>query len=206
MTEYYQIYSNDDLGLTLTYFTARSNLVPYGFEWKMLKLCIFLLYYHLWYGNAVSFSPFECLSQGHLLTLAKGHLGWRFLKSFILETTWQIEIIFNLKSMWDDRNKFYSNTPGHLTKKATMPKYGKNIKISSPPEPQGQLPWNLECSIKWLSATKFVQILTLGWPWPILCQCQIWFLRLLNGKCCYHHHLWKYSQLQPLWMLKVKVI
>ena len=29
--EYYQICSNDDPGLTLTYFTARSNLVPYAF-------------------------------------------------------------------------------------------------------------------------------------------------------------------------------
>ena len=27
----YPIYSNDDPGLTLTYFTARSNLVPYAF-------------------------------------------------------------------------------------------------------------------------------------------------------------------------------
>ena len=31
--EYYQIYSNDDPGLTLTYFTARSNLVPDAFVW-----------------------------------------------------------------------------------------------------------------------------------------------------------------------------
>ena len=29
--EYYQVCSNDDHGLTLTYFTARSNLVPYTF-------------------------------------------------------------------------------------------------------------------------------------------------------------------------------
>ena len=29
--EYYQLCSNDDLGLILTYFTARSNLVPYAF-------------------------------------------------------------------------------------------------------------------------------------------------------------------------------
>ena len=29
--EYYQICSNDDPGLTLTYFTARLNLVPYAF-------------------------------------------------------------------------------------------------------------------------------------------------------------------------------
>ena len=35
--EYYQICSNDDSGLTLTYFTARSNLIPYGFVWKKGK-------------------------------------------------------------------------------------------------------------------------------------------------------------------------
>ena len=29
--EYYQVCSNDDPGLTLTYFMARSNLVPYAF-------------------------------------------------------------------------------------------------------------------------------------------------------------------------------
>ena len=28
---YYLIYLNDDTGLTMTYFTARSNLVPYAF-------------------------------------------------------------------------------------------------------------------------------------------------------------------------------
>ena len=32
--EYYQVYSNDDPGLTLTYFTARSNMVPYAFIWE----------------------------------------------------------------------------------------------------------------------------------------------------------------------------
>ena len=35
--EYYQACSNDDLGLTLTYFTARSNLVPYAFVWEKGK-------------------------------------------------------------------------------------------------------------------------------------------------------------------------
>ena len=32
--EYYQVLSNDDTGLTLTYFTARSNLVPCVFVWE----------------------------------------------------------------------------------------------------------------------------------------------------------------------------
>ena len=48
-----------------------------------------------------------------------------------LETTRQIEMIFNLKPMRDSRNKLYSNTPGHMTKMAAMPKYG--------PEPLCQL-------------------------------------------------------------------
>ena len=37
MLEYYQVCSNDDPGLTLTYFTARSNLVPYAFVCKKGK-------------------------------------------------------------------------------------------------------------------------------------------------------------------------
>ena len=32
--ECYQVYSNDDPELTLTYFMARSNLVPYAFVWE----------------------------------------------------------------------------------------------------------------------------------------------------------------------------
>ena len=32
--EYYQVFSNYVPGLTLTYFTARSNLVPYAIVWE----------------------------------------------------------------------------------------------------------------------------------------------------------------------------
>ena len=39
--EYYQILSNDDFGLTLTYFTARSNLDPYAFVWEKGKIMDF---------------------------------------------------------------------------------------------------------------------------------------------------------------------
>ena len=37
LLEHYQDCSNDDPGLTLTYFTARSNLVPYAFVWEKGK-------------------------------------------------------------------------------------------------------------------------------------------------------------------------
>ena len=36
--KYYQIYSSDDPGLTLTYFTARSNLIPCAFVWEKGKI------------------------------------------------------------------------------------------------------------------------------------------------------------------------
>ena len=35
--EYYQVCSNEDAGLTVTYITARSNLVPYAFIWEKGK-------------------------------------------------------------------------------------------------------------------------------------------------------------------------
>ena len=35
--KFYQICSNNDPGFTLTYFTIRSNLVPYAFVWEKGK-------------------------------------------------------------------------------------------------------------------------------------------------------------------------
>ena len=32
--KYYQVCSNDEPGLTLTYFAAMSNVVPYAFVWE----------------------------------------------------------------------------------------------------------------------------------------------------------------------------
>ena len=69
-----------------------------------------------------------------------------------------------------------------MTNMATMSIYGKNLKKSSSPEPIDWWPWNMVCSIVYASTIKVVQIMTLGWPWPILHQGQIWPLRLLYGK------------------------
>ena len=78
--------------------------------------------------------------------------------------------------------KIYTNELGHMTNMATIPIYGKNLKKSSSPEAVGRWPWNLVCSIVYASTTKIVQIMTLGWTWPILRQGQIWSHRLLYGK------------------------
>ena len=48
--EYYQICSNEDPGLTMTYFKARSNLVPYAFVWEKGKTMDFsetIIFYDL---------------------------------------------------------------------------------------------------------------------------------------------------------------
>ena len=45
---------------------------------------------------------------------------------------------FNMEPPWDGGTKVCSTGPGHMTKMAAMPKYGKNIKKSSFPEPKGR--------------------------------------------------------------------
>ena len=105
-----------------------------------------------------------------------------FSNIFFSETTRPIEAKFHVEPPLDGGTKVYSNSPGHLTKMATMPIYGKNLKKSSSLELKGLWPWNLVCSIWCLSTTKFVQRMTLGWPWHILRQGQILLLMLLYGK------------------------
>ena len=69
-----------------------------------------------------------------------------------------------------------------MIKMAAMPIYGKNLKKSSSLEPVHQWPWNIVFCIVYESTTKVVQIMTLGWPCPILRQSQIWSRRLLYGE------------------------
>ena len=44
----------------------------------------------------------------------------------------------------------------------------KTLQKSSSPEPKGQWPWILVCSIGALGPSKIVQMMTVSWPWPIL--------------------------------------
>ena len=58
-----------------------------------------------------------------------------FSNVFSSETTGQIEANFHMEPPWDGGTKVCSNGPGHMTKMAAMPIYGKNIKKSSSLEP-----------------------------------------------------------------------
>ena len=95
------------------------------------------------------------------------------LKLVFLKNSW---VIWNQNSYESLREnigmKIYTNELGHMTNMATMPINGKNLKKSSSPEPIDLWPWNLVCSIMYVSTTKVVQIKSVVWPWPILRQGQ----------------------------------
>ena len=59
-----------------------------------------------------------------------------FSKIFSSETAWPIKAKFYVEPPWEGGMKVYINGPGHMTKMAAMPIYGKNLKKSSPLEPQ----------------------------------------------------------------------
>ena len=61
-----------------------------------------------------------------------------FSNIFCSETTGLIEAKFHMEPPWDGGTKVCSNGPGHMTKMAAMPIYGKNLKKSSLSKPNGR--------------------------------------------------------------------
>ena len=59
-----------------------------------------------------------------------------FSNVFSSETAWPIKAKFYVEPRWEGGTKVYINGPGHMTKMAAMPIYGKNLKKSSSPEPE----------------------------------------------------------------------
>ena len=49
-----------------------------------------------------------------------------FSKIFFSETAWPIKAKFYVEPPWEGGTKVYINGPGHMTKMAAMPIYGKN--------------------------------------------------------------------------------
>ena len=56
------------------------------------------------------------------------------------ETALPIKAKFYEKPPWEGGTKVCINGPGHMTKMAAMPIYGKNLKKSSSPKPAGRFP------------------------------------------------------------------
>ena len=112
--EYYQVCSNDDAALTLTYFTARSNLVPYAFVWEKGKTMDFSetivvhnvkvgkwLHKPIWISNVkVIHWPWTKITQIQYLFFF-----------FPLETAKLIGAKFHLYPQWDGGTKIWPIWP-----------------------------------------------------------------------------------------------
>ena len=63
-----------------------------------------------------------------------------FSNIFSSETAWPIKAKLYVEPPREGGTKVYINGPGHMTKMAAMPIYGKNLKKSSSPELAGRFP------------------------------------------------------------------
>ena len=136
--------------------------------------------------------------QGHLLTLVQGQSDSNFSS---LETTRPTEAKFQVEPPWDGETKaFVQMVLVTLPVWPPCPICGKNLKNYSSLEPKSWWPWKLVKSIGYSSTTKIVQMMTLGWPWPILRQCQIWSIMLLYGKKVKQ---WTFSETFVVYDIKV---
>ena len=82
-----------------------------------------------------------------------------FLNFFLSITTRPVEAKFHVEPPWNKRTKASSNGPGHMTKMATMPIYGKTF--------ENLLLWKLKvgdlvCTIEYLNTSKSIQMMPLG--------------------------------------------
>ena len=85
-------------------------------------------------------TPLTPKGQGHIVTFAKGHHPATFSKAFFYETTGPIATKVHMQPPGIVCNNKDTFSPGNMTKMASMPIYGKNLKKSSSPEPLDRLP------------------------------------------------------------------
>ena len=129
--EYYQVF-NDDPGLTLTYFTARSNLVSYAFVLEKVKTMDFsenIVVYDIKVCRCSQLNEYKKLYESQrsssLIDLGLILSDSMFINFFSSITTRPIEARFHVEPPWDRGTKADSNGLGHMTTMAAMPIYGK---------------------------------------------------------------------------------
>ena len=113
--EYYQVCSSDDPGMTLVYFTARSNLVPYAFVWeKGIPTYCFpetIVVYDIKVGRCSQLNEYmkfyEYQRSRSFIDLGPNHSDSIFLNFFSSITTWPIEAKFYVESPWDEGTKAF---------------------------------------------------------------------------------------------------
>ena len=81
MTGPYKVCSNDDPGLTLTYFTARSTLLPNAFVWENAEILDFMENIEVCELKGSTRIYTSSTSQGHCLTFVQDHSDLYFQTS-----------------------------------------------------------------------------------------------------------------------------
>ena len=152
-----------------------------------LVICI----YQLWYHRLVLFlkNPVFLTHLSRRLILWAYRIGRppssvvcppHSLNIFSSETTRPVKVKFHMELLWNGRTKVYSNGPGHMTKMAAMPIYGKNHKNLL-------LQNQKKADETWYAALGAQVLLSLFKWWPgltltYLRQDRIWSLMVLYGK------------------------
>ena len=167
--KYYQVCSNDDSAVSLTYFTARSNLVPYAFVWEKGKTINFsetIVVYDIKVGRCsqlnVYMNLYEYQWSRSFTDLHRRSLRFTFPNFFSSEATGSIGQ-FYLEPPWYREMKVSTNGLHHVSNMAAMPIYGKKTF-------QNLLFWNqnaddfetLACCIAYSSTIICVKMMTLG--------------------------------------------
>ena len=89
--KYYQVCSNDDPELTMTYFMARSNLVPYAFVWEKGNIMDFsetIVVYDIRVGRFIELNEYmnlyECQRSRSFIDLGPRSLRFNIFKLHLL--------------------------------------------------------------------------------------------------------------------------
>ena len=141
----YNIYSNDDPGLALTYFIARSNLLLIKFLYgKCLNTRFYRNYWSLRPESV--YKQYTKWVHEYICVPTVKVVVWPLCKvtqiyifqPLLLQSCWVHWSQFQVEHLWVGRMEVCSNGPGHLTQMASMPIYGKNplkIFFSEPHRP-----------------------------------------------------------------------
>ena len=130
---YYQVCSNDDRGLTLTYFTAMSDLIHYGLVGENGKTMDFFRCFvvcDVKIGRCSQLNEYVNLyvyqwSRSFMIFI-QGHSDSTFTNFFSLETAKPIEAKFHVEPPWDGLWKWVQMVC-HTNKMAAMSTHDKNI-------------------------------------------------------------------------------
>ena len=182
--EYFQICSNDDPELTLTYFTAKPNLIPDVFVWEKGKIMDFsetMVVYDIKVGrfNLLNeyMNHYEYQRSRSFTELRPMSLGFNIF-NLDAETAMPIEAKFHMEPPCDVGNEHLfkcsrSHDHAHKSYSDKLQKYFLRNQEADDFET-----WYTASGTRVLT---IFHMMTLGWPWLFLWQGQICFRMLLHG-------------------------